>query len=255
MCISNNDILKNMRRFYVNKKDINHNKAIIKGQDAIHLALVLRLVPGNIVELVDGENTNYKAEIINISPFEIKLLILNKKLSMVESPVHISIAQAMLKNKKMDILIRYLTELGITEWIPFFSQRSIPKHCPKRIKSRIIRWEKIAKQALKQCKRSNLPIINKPVQFNEIINISKTYDTKIAFWEKSSLSINTIKKQNKNNKIFVLIGPEGGFTDNEMQFAKNNGFNVFFLGPRILRAETACIAGCTLIQNIFGDLG
>ena len=93
--------------------------------------------------------------------------------------------------------------------------------------------------------------------FNEIINISKTYDTKIAFWEKSSLSINTIKKQNKNknNKIFVLIGPEGGFTDNEMQFAKNNGFNVFFLGPRILRAETACIAGCTLIQNIFGDLG
>ena len=246
-----------MRRFYVNKKDINNNKAIIKGQDAIHLALVLRLLPGNIVELVDGKNVNYKAEIITISPFEIKLLILNKELSITESPIHISIAQAILKNKKMDVLIRYLTELGITEWIPFFSQRSIPKPCPKRIKSRIIRWENIAKQALKQCKRSNLPIIKEPIQFDKIINISKFYDIKIAFWEKSSLSINTIKKQNKNNinKIFVLIGPEGGFSDHEIQLAKNNGFNTFSLGPRILRAETACIAGCTLIQNIFGDLG
>lgn len=246
-----------MYRFYINTTDIHDNKAEITGQDARHLINVLRISIGDKVELFDGKGLKFIAEVNTTTPQKVKLVILEKSFSRCESPIHITIAQGMLKDKKMDMLIRHLTELGISEWIPFFAARSIPKPDEKRIQARIKRWERIAKEALKQCGRSSLPKIKEPVPFKELMEMSDNYDEKIAFFEKASCPIQSIQENPKQNinKFIILIGPEGGFSDLEINFAKKNGFNTFSLGPRILRAETASITACSLIQNFFGDLG
>lgn len=246
-----------MRKLYINANNINNGKAVVKGQDAKHLISVMRLSPGSRIELCDGKGTDFKAEIETISSQIVTLKILEKFSSLSESPVHITFAQGMLKDKKMDMLIRHLTELGISEWVPFFADRSIPNPNPKRIRSRMERWKRIAREALNQCGRSVVPHIGDPVQFQDLIQLYKTGYEKIIFWEKASCPIDAIREQDNKtvDRIIILIGPEGGLTENEVKSAEKTGFKTYTLGPRILRAETASIAACSLVQNIFGDLG
>lgn len=250
-----------MRRFFITPEAISGNRAVIQGQEARHLATVLRLVPGDTVELVDGKGTMVKAEIETISPQNINLVIIEESSTKSESPVHITIAQGMLKDKKMDMLIRHLTELGICEWIPFVSSRSIPKPDSKRLMARMERWNKIAMEALKQCGRSVVPIIGKSVQFTEILEMGSDFDQKIAFWENAATPIACAREHGQKHgieppkRIIVMIGPEGGFSKEEIEAAKENGFTAYSLGPRILRAETASITAATLVQHFFGDLG
>lgn len=250
-----------MRRFFITPEAISGNRAVIQGQEARHLATVLRLVPGDTVELVDGKGTMVRAEIETISPQNINLVIIEESSTKSESPVHITIAQGMLKDKKMDMLIRHLTELGICEWIPFVSSRSIPKPDSKRLMARMERWNKIAMEALKQCGRSVVPIIGKSVQFTEILEMGSDFDQKIAFWENAATPIACAREHGQKHgieppkRIIVMIGPEGGFSKEEIEAAKENGFTAYSLGPRILRAETASITAATLAQHFFGDLG
>jgi len=213
------------------------------------------------VELVNGKGTMVRAEIETISPQSVDLVIVDESSTRSESPVHITIAQGMLKDKKMDMLIRHLTELGICEWIPFISSRSIPKPDAKRIMARMERWDKIAREALKQCGRSVVPIIGKSVQFADILAMGAAFDQKIAFWENATTPIACAREHGQTHgigaakRIIVMIGPEGGFSKEEIEAAKENGFTSYSLGPRILRAETASITAATLVQHFFGDLG
>lgn len=248
---------KTMRRFYIETGSIRNSCAVITGQEAKHLSTVLRLGPGDLVELVDGRGTIARAKIETITQDTVTFAILDNFSPDSESWVHISIAQGMLKDKKMDMLIRHLTELGICQWLPFYSSRSIPKPDAARLSTRMERWNKIAKEALKQCGRTMLPIINKPVILEELLNSTAGYDERIAFWENATTPLTTSNKSNLKpaEKVIILIGPEGGFSTAEIIAAKEKGFIPCSLGPRILRAETASLAATTLIQYIFGDLG
>ncbi len=291
-----------MRKLYVDIKNINERNAVIKGQDAKHLANVMRLSPGTELEICDGQGRDFKTEIKTISSSVVILDILEELPSLSESPAYIIFAQGMLKDKKMDMIIRHLTELGISQWIPFFAERSVPKLKTKRLKQRQERWMRIAREALNQCGRSVVPYIGCPVPFNELIKSYTNVSHKIIFWEKSSCPVDELRhkeyavenrklavedkkdeidnkklelkgeqKEPKDNiknhtsmvqanhrlqtKIIILTGPEGGFTEDEINLARRNGFKTYSLGPRILRAETASIAACSIVQNIFGDFG
>ncbi|CAN2042394.1 Ribosomal RNA small subunit methyltransferase E [Candidatus Magnetomoraceae bacterium gMMP-15] len=241
-----------MRRFFINHT-IKGKYAIITGHDVNHIRNVLRLNPGDKIGLFDGQGLEYEAEIIEISPSCIRVLIVNSFRFEPKSRIRITIAQAMLKNRKADILVRQLTELGMTRWMPFFAERAIPRPDLKRINKRFERWKKIGQEASKQCGRSCVPIINKPVSFDELIDISKEYDLTILFWEKQTSGLELMTKKDIK-KIMIVIGPEGGFTDKEIKQAENAGILSHSLGPRILRVETASLAACTLIQYIFGDM-
>ncbi|MBF0412377.1 MAG: 16S rRNA (uracil(1498)-N(3))-methyltransferase [Desulfamplus sp.] len=267
-----------IHRFYINPDDIDGNIATITGQDAKHLVNVLRLGSGNSVELADGHGNHYMAEIEAATSKQVIFKIISKRFLDAESPAHITIAQGMLKDKKMDVILRHLTELGIKEWIPFFASRSVP--CPDAIQRkeadfaipksysnrkttdvRVERWERIARESIKQCGRSLLPIVHQPMSYDKMINEAECYDEKIAFWEKSTIPVDAIRERLSNipsvgeqRKIIVMVGPEGGFSEQEISIALKNGFQSFSLGKRILRAETASIAACTLVQNIFGDI-
>ena len=243
-----------MQKFIIQKIDTIQSKAMIHGQDAKHISKVLRLNKGDRIEVTNGEGTDFTAIITFISPGSIELDIIDEYDSLTESSIDITLCSGMLKDKKMDLVIKHVTQLGIKNWIPFFCERSIPTPDVKRIEKRINRWEIIAGESLKQCRRSRLPQISKPLSFNKLLNLSASYDLKIAFWEKATQRLDTLKKNPSLLKIIILIGPEGGFSETEMRMAKEKGFLSYSLGPRILRAETASISSCTLVQHILGDI-
>jgi len=243
-----------MQKFIIPTIHTVPSKGNIQGQDAKHIAKVLRLTLGDRIEITNGKGKDFLARIVSISPGSIALDIYKAFESSTESPVDIALCSGMLKDKKMDLVIKNTTQLGICKWIPFFCERSVPTPDEKRLEKRYQRWENIAKESLKQCGRSRLPQILKPLTFKKLLDHSDLYDVKIAFWEKSTQRLDNLKMTGTMNKIIILIGPEGGFSKTEIRMAKEKGFSAYSLGPRILRAETASISSCTLIQHILGDI-
>jgi len=247
-----------MRHFYIDPSAAAKPLATIEGAEAHHIKNVLRLQPGDRLKLFDGINYEYEAVISNIGADKVEIEIQHKSQINVSAGTRIMVAQAFLKEKKMDDLVRKLSELGIAGWIPFFSQRSIARPDKDRLAGRIQRWKRIATEALKQCRRKNMLEISEALTFDEVLEFSKNCDLKIVFWENEATLLNRglgSKSDTPLNSIMVMLGPEGGFTDQEIERAWQAGFVSAGLGPRILRAETAALAASTLVQYLFGDMG
>ncbi|UCD33628.1 MAG: 16S rRNA (uracil(1498)-N(3))-methyltransferase [Desulfobacterales bacterium] len=246
-----------MRYFFTKPLAPGAGMAVITGSDARHIKTVLRLKPGDRIGLFDGSGIEYEAKIAAVTTGRIEASVIRRFSSKVESPVQIIIAQGLLKDRKMDGLVRHMTELGITKWIPFLAHRSIPKPDKKNLIKRKKRWETIAKEAAKQCKRARIPEISELVSFEKALDMGVSCNLKIAFWENEVKPIDAIAtvSEGQLNTIFAMLGPEGGFTSHEIETAKSRGFISAALGPRILKAETATIAVGVLLQYLFGDMG
>jgi len=245
------------RRFFINPSQTQESEIIIPEPDANHIKNVLRLKQGDLIILFDGKGKEFNARIEAFSPQGVKISILSHINSSTESQAHITIAQGFLKDKKMDVLIRQLTELGINAWIPFFAERSIAKPDKNRLYARTQRWEKIARESLKQCRRTAIPGIYPCLDYEDMLAHSNSCELKLIFWEQDAVnreSIFQIQAEQNCKKIFAILGPEGGLSSKEVEAAINKGFTTASLGPRILRAETATIAVSTLLQHFFGDL-
>lgn len=245
-----------MRRFFVPPNQIDQRHAVLTDADAHHAHSVMRLGRGDRIEIFDGTGKQYEALILRSDADAVHLLILN---SLPENPngfLELAFAQGYLKDKKMDLLIRQLTELGANRWIPFTARRSVPLPPAARLINRRQRWEKISLEAVKQCKRSRPMFIENVVSFEEALNLSTAYDLKLIFYEKESLPgdwESLIKLE--PHRVFVMVGPEGGFEEHEIAAARTSGFYTLGMGPRILRAETAALAACTMVQLVLGDMG
>ncbi|MGD9175462.1 MAG: RsmE family RNA methyltransferase [Desulfobacterales bacterium] len=247
-----------MRYFYIEPDALRKKPVALKGSELRHIKNALRLKPGSRIGLVDGQGFEYEAVIRQFLTDRVELEITDKRPGKKESPVQISVAQALLKDQKMDRLLRYLCELGIAQWMPFMCDRSVPVPGEKRLSARLERWQKIVQESVKQCQRARLPQINKTKTFEDLLDSGSTYDLKIIFFENENTSLNALvptAEQPPPKKILLILGPEGGFTDREIDMARATGFLVAGLGPRILRAETATITACTLAQFLFGDMG
>lgn len=245
-----------MRRFQINRSDIKGSVASITGGDARHMHSVLRLKPGDEVLLFDGTGTEYLSIITSIRADSAFMEITERFSAESESPVRISVAQGFLKDKKMDQLVRHLTELGIVRWAPFMADRSIPTPDEKRLAKRMERWRKIAKEALKQCRRGMEMEICPPLSMEGVIEWGKKCDLKIIFWEEAGIPLTReMTETGSAENILIVLGPEGGLSPREVEMAAGGGFTLCTLGPRILRAETASLSACTLVQFLFGDMG
>jgi 16S rRNA (uracil1498-N3)-methyltransferase len=246
-----------MRHFYVDGSAMDGRDAVLTGSDARHIKSVLRLNPGDVIGLYDGSGTEYRARIRGTHRNRIDVSILSTHPTEAESPARITVAQALLKNRKMDGLIRQLTELGIAEWIPVSADRSVPRPDEGRLASRMGRWQVIAQEAIKQCRRGRIMEIHPPVPIGNVIRQKIPYDLKVIFYEGRTdpLQAERHPSGKRVRTILAVMGPEGGFTREEIDQATANGFVVAGLGPRILKAETATVAACTLLQHLFGDMG
>ncbi len=242
-----------MRRFYTDPDELNKSEPRIKGNDARHMRTVLRMAAGDRVLLTDGTGRVCQARITAMEEQSVRVVI-EKNLELKnESPLELVVAQGFLKDKKMDELLRHLTELGMTRWIPMVTQRTVARPDSGRMEKRIQRWESIAVEAIKQCGRTMVPAIDPLMNFSQVLDLYSSMDKSLFFWEEAKQPLD-IDPDKKPASLLLVLGPEGGFTKDEARDASDKGFSIVSLGCRILRAETAAISACTLAQYLFGDL-
>jgi len=238
-----------MPRFQINQNQITNNNVIISGDDYKHIVKVLRIKPDNKIILFDSKGTEYDCIVKDILNKELVAEIINKHEVNRESNLNIVLFQAITKGDKMDLIVQKATELGVNSIYPVATERSEVRNTNK-----IPRWQKIADESIKQCGRTKSPSVNPEIKFNELFDIPKS-DLNLIFYEnEKSLKIKNLKNNKNINSVSILIGPEGGFSENEVKIAELNNFKSIGVGPRILRSETASIAAITLLQHHFGDI-
>jgi 16S rRNA (uracil1498-N3)-methyltransferase len=244
-----------MRRFFISPENIVDGRALLDKEDAHHLHTVLRLRPGDTIVVSDGEGCSYAGRIAVMDGGEVSIELLHAIEELRDSSLAIAVAQGFLKEKKMDELIPPLSELGVTRWIPFMARRSVPTPDPHRLSARHTRWQKIAREALKQCRRDRSMVMDPAVPFETALELAQPYTLKVIFWENATVGLDDGLHSVEPDSVFIMLGPEGGFTVDEVERARLADFQVVSLGPRILKAETATIVAATLVQYLWGDLG
>lgn len=217
-----------------------------------HLFTVLRCQEGEIIEVFNGKGEAWRAKIIQLVKRQGQIELLEPIARVVESPLKIHLAQAVSKGDRMDLVMQKATELGVTEITPLLTERGNVKVDKDRWDKKIAHWEQIIIHACEQSGRHTLP------RLNPVIDI-KTWFTQcpeglrliLSPHQGQSLSALPVPDQ-----LTLLIGPEGGLTEQEIQFAiERFHFISIQLGPRVLRTETAAITALSVIQHLWGDLG
>jgi len=248
-----------MSRFFVFKKFEVNDHVIISGDDAHHIAKVLRYKPGDVLKLSDGNQAEGEAEIIDIDykNLQIKTKIIAKN-NMEKLYPKITLFQGLPKGDKMTFVIQKATEIGISSIVPIKTKRTIVEIEPDKIASKRQRWQKIAVEAAKQCMRIDIPKIEAPKDFASCLSELASFQLVIIPWEmEHSRSLKEVLQETTGEirDIAVFIGPEGGFSEEEIEIAKNTKAICVSLGPRILRTETAALAVCSILMYELGDLG
>jgi 16S rRNA (uracil1498-N3)-methyltransferase len=247
-----------MRYFFVDPVNLSGSRAVIHGAEASHIKNVMRLKRGDTVSLIDGTGIEYRALIDRLLPGRVELSITGRQQSVGLSPIRIHAAQGCLKEKKMDRVVRQLSELGVARFIPFICERAVVRLESGRAAYRGERWRKIAIESLKQSRRGELMGIEEIGTFERILESGRGHDLRIMFWEGAADPLAaqpTPTDAAGPLSVLVVLGPEGGFSETEAAAAEAAGFRLTKLGPRILRAETAAVAACAIVQYLFGDLG
>ena len=238
-----------MQRYFGRKFN---NMIVLDDDDKYHLLKVMRARKGEQIEVV-ADDIVYLSEIVSIKPLEIVAKKTLKENS--ELPNYIILLAALLKGDKMDLVLQKATELGVSEVVLLTTDRTIIKIKEQQNDLKLGRYQKILKEAAQQSKRNRIPYIKNIISFDRIDEIDA--DLKIIAYEENKGSVSAFNKKIRNVKpgkrIAIIIGPEGGFTEGEVIYAKHHGFVPVGLGNRILRAETASIYALSVIANILED--
>ena len=210
---------------------------------------------GQIVTLTDAEGKDFRARVLRLSVTKASLLIFDRFPSPTESEVEIVLLQALPEKERMEWIIQKTTELGISTLIPFKSAKSISLEEREAKQKKAHRWQEIAVKAVRQSRRARVPRVEAYRSFNKALKACEGDSLKILLWEKTGESLKQVLKQHAARKIYAMVGPEGGFTEEEAAQAGDAGFVPVKLGQRILRTETAAITLVALLQYERGDLG
>ena len=240
-----------MPKFSILSKKISNNTVKISGDEFKHIAKVLRYKEGKQIELFDENYITYQAVIKHISSKELIAEIYESLEIENESKLNIHLFQAIPKGNKMDLIVQKSTELGVKFITPIYTERTVVQKTGK-----LNRWVKISIESCKQSGRNKPVIINEPNSFIDILNvINSEKDFTMLFYEKKNNRLKTFLDNNKQqySNVNLIIGPEGGFTQEEIKLAEDKNINILGLGPRILRTETAAIAAVSVIQFYLGD--
>jgi 16S rRNA (uracil1498-N3)-methyltransferase len=243
-----------MPRVYIPPERITGEQIALQSREARYILAVLRLGPGDEVTVFDGAGNEYRTELAEGDEGGMYLAIQEKLRPERESPLQITLGQALLKGERMKFVIQKATELGAARIIPVVTSRTIPLVEGERESLRIERWQRIAQEAAKQSGRTMVPQIETIQEFPDFL--AKSAGARVMLWEGEPAPLReVVKKINAQAGITLLIGPEGGFAEEEVTAAQAQGFLVAGLGQRVLRAETATLSVLTIIQHLFGDLG
>lgn len=245
-----------MARFYVPQPHVDKGVLRVEGPEARHIRNVLRLKTGDPLTVFDGSAKEYDGSIVELSSSFVLVRIEKTSSPQRDSPLEITLAQSLLKGEKMDYVIQKATELGIKRMVPFFSSRSVPLlEKPKRLE-RQRRWERIAVEASKQCGRATLPEITSLLDYDEMLCLAPEDALRFISWEREGVPLkHVLKRPPEKEKVFFIVGPEGGLSEQEVEESKRAGFVAVSLGKRIVRAETASLCLLSILQYEWGDIG
>jgi len=238
-----------MSRFFVNPKNVgNTSISITEKEDIHHISKVIRLKKGDKIDISDCVEWEYNTEIISIENEYIETKILDKQKFAREPEVKVTLFQGLPKQGKMELIIQKAVELGVFQIIPLFTDRSIVTDNGKMGK-KIERWQKIADEAVKQCKRGIIPQISEELRFKQMVDKLKNFDLVLFPYENEgnrSIKDSLRSLSEKPGKVAIIIGPEEGFSDQEAMALKAVGADCVTLGKTILRTETAGLAAIAM---------
>ena len=243
-----------MHHFFVEPTQICGDTIAIEGSDLNHMKNVLRIKPGESVEISDGSSNRYICEVDEYEQDSVRLHICDKIRDDVELPSRIYLFQGLPKADKMELIIQKAVELGVYEVIPVVTKRAVVKLDEKKAAKKVARWNAIAEGAAKQSGRNRIPEVHDVMTFAEALKFAKSLDVRLIPYEKAE-GMGTMKSavdQIRTGKsIGVFIGPEGGFEEAEIEQAMEQEIIPVSLGKRILRTETA---GLTILSILMYHL-
>ncbi len=243
-----------MRRFYLSSLDIQAASArflTLSGQEARHLAQVLRLQSGEVVEFFDGTGCIVQAQLAELAPDRVTAQVLAARREEPEAFPRLVLVQALLKGKKMDLVVQKANELGASALVPL-----VTRFCEKREGSEaaLARWQRILIESCKQCRRA-VPMRIEAVQALAEADFSWAA-TRLVAWEgEKKQGLPLVRLGADSGPICLIVGPEGGLHADEVAHLVAQDFTAFSLGAQVLRAETAALAAVSLIRYLSGALG
>ena len=234
-----------MYRFFVDKNQIAEHRVTITGPDVNHIKNVLRMKIGEEVSVMaSGDDNEYRCVIAGFTDDEVELDLIFVKASNVELPCHITLFQGLPKADKMELIIQKAVELGASEIVPVATQRAVVKLDKNKEDKKLARWNGISEAAAKQAKRAYIPSVTNVKSFAEAVKYCSDYEMKLIPYELSDPDSMEKTRQlmgsiKAGDRVAIFIGPEGGFTEEEIGLARSSGAVPITLGHRILRTETA----------------
>jgi 16S rRNA (uracil1498-N3)-methyltransferase len=246
-----------LRRFAIARDQIAGDRVAFDRAETRHMAAVLRLVPGDLVIAADGQGHDYTVRLESLGDAATGT-ILGVSDNRREPPFAITLIQAITKGDKMESIVRAVTELGVARVLPAISARTVVRLEASRWRERSRRWQRVAREAAKQCGRAVVPEVETPRPLGDWLTATVGQaDLRLCFWEGQapSLSQTLASLPSAPATALIVVGPEGGLTRDEVDAATAAGFRTASLGPRILRSDTAGPAIAAILQFRFGDLG
>ncbi len=218
---------------------------------ANHVGRVLRMQPGQALVLFDGRGGHYPATLSEVGKKQVLVTLGEQERHEVESPLPLHLGQVISRGDKMEFTIQKSVELGVNVITPLFSDRCGVKLNGERLEKKLEQWQKIVISACEQCGRNQVPLVRPAMELSAWL-AEETAELKLNLHPRAPYSINTLPEPTQG--IRLLIGPEGGLSDEEIALARDHGFADMLLGPRVLRTETAAMTAITALQCRFGDL-
>jgi 16S rRNA (uracil1498-N3)-methyltransferase len=236
--------------FYAPREHFHNEEIILTGDEHRHLSRVLHHRVGERIIVVDGAGLAAEAEIVSIQRESTAARVIKRMRRYGESFTQITLAQAVPKGNRFDWIVEKATELGVAEIIPLLTERTEVEAKAAKVE----RWRRLALAAMKQCCRSVWPEIRESLSLDEVCQGSREYDLSLLAHEGSNDPLRSFSGTGPPRKILLLIGPEGGFTEGEIQRATGKGCHMFSVGPRRLRADTAGLAAISKVLTVLGQL-
>lgn len=236
-----------LSRFFVNTP-LTLGDIELPEQIAHYMGRVLRLPAGAEVQLFDGSGFEFLGLISEITKKRLTVTLTEQIAGLPESPLHTHLGQGLARGEKMDFVIQKATELGVNEITPLVTERCEVRLSDERADKRLLHWQQVAISACEQSGRTKIPVIHAPIALDDWL-VHVQADLKLMLHPMAE----SIESYTKPSSLALLIGPEGGFSDNEIAKAKQHAFQSIRLGHRVLRTETAPIVALTLAQQLWGD--
>lgn len=236
-------------RIFINQALTANQPVELTRETSHYLSRVLRLPEGAQLRAFNGLGGEYQARIETASKHAVTLSIGEFSGEDHCSPLHIHLGIALSKGERMDFVVQKATELGVSEISLLTSERTEVKLKGERQEKRLSHWQKVAVSACEQCGSNRVPVIHAPIALNNWVNQCRE-PVKLLMQPGTSQAF----ERNKPDSVALLVGPEGGFSDQEINIAQQAGFGSITLGPRVLRTETAPLVAISLLQHHWGDL-